>query len=290
MKRDIESLNIVLLTLDACRFDSVARARTPVLDAIGPLRRAASPATFTLPAHMSIFSGYLPNVIEFPLLDYYSREKYQLWRLSRAKQKPRDGYGLLLQGDTIIEGFKNAGYRTVGAGGVRWFLTKTLTREFDDFRFWGPRDYADWFALRQHDDFALNHIDELASLVTPYDRWFLFVNCLETHAPYNNGVDEVDPAVQDVIRRAEPIWAGRMTHELTTNITDSDFKTLHRAQIRAVEVVDQIIGRLIECLPHPFVIIVCGDHGEAFGENGRWGHGFPCDAVLQVPMIVGFMD
>jgi hypothetical protein len=290
MKRTLDNYNVLLVTMDSCRFDSAARAHTPVLDELGPLRRAITPGTFTLPAHMAFFSGYLPNVIEWPLADYYSRQKFQLWRLSRAKEKPRDTYGFLLEGDTILEGFRNAGYGTVGAGGVRWFLTKTLTGQFDEFHFWGPRDYSEWFALRNSDDFALNHVDELAGAVASHDRWFLFVNCLETHAPYNNGADGIDPEVQDVIGRGEPIWAGRTVHDLATCLSDRDFKLLHRAQIRAVEIVDQRLGVLIERLPRPFIVVVCGDHGEAFGEEGRWGHGFPADPVTHVPMVVGFVE
>lgn len=282
--------NIVLITLDCCRFDTAARARTPTLDRLGVLRQAWAPATFTLPSHMAMFSGYLPNVTDLPLQDYYSRERFQLWRLSRAKSKPRDSFGLMLHGDTILEGFRERGYRTVGAGGVRWFLTKTLTAEFDHFMFWGPKDYLNWFQPRAREDFALEHTDEIAEHVAAARSWFLFVNSIETHAPYDNGADDADERITQIIDRGKPIFAGRRDFELQVDLSPADFKLMHRAQIRALEVADERMGRLFGQLPKPFIAIVTGDHGECFGEQGRWGHGFPAEPVLQVPLVVGSVD
>jgi arylsulfatase A-like enzyme len=279
--------NVLIVTLDSCRFDSLCYAKTPNLDQLGHKRKAVAFGTFTLPAHMALFSGYIPNVIELPHEDLYSRERLQLWRLTRAKQKAHDTYRLLLAGDTITEGFRNRGYKVVGAGGVRWFLTKTLTELFDEFHFWGPRDYSNWFIERQAADFALNHVEELAAAVSNAPRWCLFVNALETHAPYNNGVDPPDPKVRAIIEKAAPIWAGKVQHKLNVTVTEAEFKTLHRAQIRAAEVADARIGRLLQVLPKPITVVVCGDHGECFGEQGRWGHGFPDDMILNVPLVVG---
>jgi sulfatase-like protein len=289
-ERNWDNYNVVLITLDSCRFDSAALASTPYLDRLGPLRRAITPGTFTLPAHMAFFSGYLPNVVDLPLIDYYSRERFQLWRLSRAKQKPSNTYAMVLQGDTITEGFRNRGFDVIGAGGTRWFLTSTLQGLFDEFSFWGPRDYSDWFAIRKPEDFALNHQDELTARLRSDRRWFLFVNSLETHAPYNNGVDPPSDAVHRVIECAEPIWAGRKLRSLETTVSAADYAELHRAQVRAVEVVDDRLGQLFARLPKPFIAVVCGDHGECLGEGGQWGHGFPDPAVTEVPMWVGLVE
>ncbi|MEV6197818.1 hypothetical protein AB0M19_36115 [Streptomyces sp. NPDC051920] len=32
---------------------------------------------------------------------------------------------------------------------------------------------------------------------------------------------------------------------------------------------------------------MCADHGEAFGEDGWWGHNQPVPEVMQVPMWIG---
>jgi arylsulfatase A-like enzyme len=236
---------------------------------------------------MAFFSGYLPNVMELPHLDYYSREMRQLWRLSRAKEKPRSTYHLHLEGDTLWEGFKKLGYFMVGAGGVRWFLTKTLTEGFDEFIFRGPNDYSDWFAERGPGDFVLDHPDELVGRLPANSPWFLFINALETHAPYNDGRSALNPAVADIIKRGSPIWAGRTKPMLDVHLSSADYKTLHAAQVAALETVDARVGELFATLPKPFIAVVCADHGESFGEDGRWGHGFASDVVSSVPMWVG---
>jgi membrane-anchored protein YejM (alkaline phosphatase superfamily) len=279
--------NIVMVTVDSCRFDSAARARTPTLDALGPLRRAITPGSFTLPSHMAIFSGYMPNVVELPHLDYYSREKRQLWRLDRAKKKDRETYRMLLQGDALWEGLGRAGYKTIGAGGVRWFLTKTLTEPFDEFVFRGPHDYSDWFAQRTDDDFVLTHPEELVAHVPASRPWFLFVNALETHAPYNSEEDELSNEARAVIKKAAPIWAGRIASDLDVHVAPEEYRILHKLQISAMETVDRRLARLFDMLPKPFLVVACADHGESFGEEGKWGHGFPSATVMNVPMWVG---
>jgi arylsulfatase A-like enzyme len=226
--------NVVVVTVDSCRFDSAALANTPTLDALGQLRRAVTAGSFTLPAHMAFFSGYFPNVMELPHEDYYSREKRQLWRLSRAKEKQRDSYHLRLEGDTLWEGFRAAGYHLLGAGGVRWFLTETLTAGFDRFVFRGPADYHNWFAERSGDDFVLARPEELVDQLPAGRPWFLFVNALETHAPYNDGVLPLPEEARQIIKRGSAIWAGRTANMLDTDLTPADYHVLHRLQVRAM--------------------------------------------------------
>lgn len=284
---EVERPNIVVVTVDCCRFDTAALAATPTLDALGPLRRAVTPGTFTLPAHMAFFSGYFPNVMELPHRDYYSREARQLWRLGRAKQKDRDSYHLLLEGDTLWEGLRRAGYYQLGAGGVRWFLTKTLTEGFDEFVFAGPNDYSDWFAQRTGADFVLARPDLLVQKLPAAHPWFLFVNALETHAPYNDGLTPLPEEAAAIIARGAPIWAGRSGRMLHTDLSAGDYQVLHRLQVASMETVDARLGVLFDLLPKPFVALVCADHGECFGENGRWGHGFAAEPVMNVPLWVG---
>jgi glucan phosphoethanolaminetransferase (alkaline phosphatase superfamily) len=53
----------------------------------------------------------------------------------------------------------------------------------------------------------------------------------------------------------------------------------------AVEWADAQLARLFEGLrDSAAIVIVCGDHGEEFGEGGRFGHGHPHPAVMTVPM------
>lgn len=281
--------NMALITLDSCRFDSLAMASTPWISSLGPVRRAHSFGLYTLPSHMSMFCGYPPNVRELPLQDYYSRERKQLWRLSRGRAKPSSSVEVLLEGATIIEGYRRRGAFTLGVGGVRWFTSPLLTSHFDRFLFWGPDDYASFFRDRRRDEFALEHHREIAEALRPHPRWFLFVNCIETHVPYDTGVEPQPDEVRRIIERAEPIWAGRLSRRFETDVTDADLGVLHARQIRACEVIDRRLERLFGDLPRPCVVYICGDHGECFGDGLKWGHGFFDEKVLEVPVVCGVL-
>ena len=290
LNRDWARQNVLMLTLDCCRFDTLLQARTPVLDSLGHVRRAETHGTFTLPAHMSFFTGYLPSVNEPPFEDYYSRQGFQLWRLARGKFKDPKSYGLLLEGNTILAGFRKLGFSIIGAGGVRWFTKSPLTELFDEFHFWGPDDYKNMFATRQADDFALAHADFLMERIQQAGRpFFLFINSSETHVPYDFG-EPLSPEIQEILERARPLWGGKFTERSFSGVSKEEFSLLREQQIRAIEAVDKKIGKLLEILPRPTTVVVCGDHGECFGEDLKWGHGFPHESVWTVPLIVGFHE
>jgi hypothetical protein len=71
--------DFVLVVWDSCRFDAVEAARTPVLDRHGPVRRAYTHGTYTVPAHVAMFQGFLPHAfVDEP---FYNRHVRQLWRI-----------------------------------------------------------------------------------------------------------------------------------------------------------------------------------------------------------------
>src|SRR5207248_4277792 len=70
----------LLITWDSCRYDACLAARTPNLDRFGSPERGWAMATYTLPAHVAMFQGFLPHVFE--PLPLYNRYRQQLWRIS----------------------------------------------------------------------------------------------------------------------------------------------------------------------------------------------------------------
>ena len=55
------------------------------------------------------------------------------------------------------------------------------------------------------------------------------------------------------------------------------------AQRASLEYVDRLLAQLFDKLKH-FFAVVCGDHGDCWGEDGLWGHGFYHPMVMRVPM------
>jgi membrane-anchored protein YejM (alkaline phosphatase superfamily) len=185
----------------------------------------------------------------------------------------------------VLVAQRNLGYRTIGAGGVRWFSSGYLPSLFDEFHYWGPADDAtDKFAPRREEDFALSHARHIAERAGTAERFFLFINAAETHAPYGTCHGPVN--VTTILRRWSSHWNGASPlppgEEAAT-----DMGLLHAAQISALETIDRRLGVLFDMLPGPLLIVICGDHGEAFGESAMWGHDMPAKVVMEVPLWIG---
>ena len=92
------------------------------------------------------------------------------------------------------------------------------------------------------------------------EPFFLWVHLFEPHAPYVPE-DSADAPTASVVDR----YDGEVT------------------------VADRELGRLLDRLgsERPIVVVVAGDHGEAFGEHGEIGHSvFVYDTTLRVPLLI----
>jgi hypothetical protein len=54
--------NLLLVTLDSCRFDTFMEANTPTLSKLGKAERRHSFASWTAPSHYNLLLGLLPHV------------------------------------------------------------------------------------------------------------------------------------------------------------------------------------------------------------------------------------
>lgn len=280
---------IIFITLDCCRYDTTVMANIPFIRSLGPIRKAQSYGTYTLPSHISSFTGYLPNVTSAPLLPLYSRTNKQLWRLESARKKAPKLVEIPLKGNSIFEGYKQQGFYCLGTGGVRWFRNRLLTEHFDDFLYWGCDDYHDVFMPRKPEDFSLLHISEIVEKLSVHEKWFLFINSQETHVPYDTG-GGVSEEILHILKRASPLWGGKIKNEAEKYVTNSEFKMLHQMQVKALEEVDRRAEKLINAIPGKKLIVICGDHGEAFGEEGMYGHGFPHSVIFDVPLLISVYE
>jgi hypothetical protein len=266
------------------------KARVPFIKNLGKVERARTHGTYTLPAHMSFFMGYLPVCAAAIQQPYYSSEARQLWRLRSGRARDLTSVGIMLEGQNIIEGYKNLGFKTVGTGGVRWFRNPTLTGLFDEFHFFGPDEGTSVFVSRKKEQFCLNNRVVILDAIKGSRNFFLFINCSEPHVPYDFGEGSYSVEVDDIIRRASPIWGCKRGCLNETDVSKEELAKLQDAQVRSVESVDTKLETLVSELPRPLLIVVCGDHGECFGEDMNWGHGYAVEKVLEVPLIIGIMD
>ncbi len=230
--------------------------------AVGPLLKAQAPSYFTFGSHASMFAGFTPGIasIAAPLVN----PKFgKIFKLTGAASPGKGGEGFALEGKNIIEGFKRLGYRTVGSGAVAWFDPSTpaaqvLISEFDEFFYPGNT----WSLARQ-----LSWADERAGRQD--GPVFLFLNVGETHVPYYHDGAPWTPGdspcvpFQQVDRAAE----------------------CRLRQRACVEFVDRSLRPLLERFAQA-TVVVCGDHGDCWGEDGLWEHGISHPMTLTVPLMI----
>jgi arylsulfatase A-like enzyme len=249
----VGSHDIVLITLDTLRYDVAeslcASGRTPALASAlpgGRWEKRHTPGSFTYAAHAAMLAGFLPT----PATPGPHRRPFA----ARFPGSETTGDGTwVFDAADLPGGLARAGYHTVCVGGVGFFngltpLGSALPSLFAE-RHWEP-------CFGVTDPESLDHqIDRAGSVLArlPADRrLFLLLNVSALHQPN---------------RHYLPGAAG-------------DSLATHGA---ALEYVDRCIGRLFALLRRPSFVIVCSDHGTAYGEDGHTGHRVGHEAVWTVP-------
>jgi Sulfatase len=252
-------MSILFVTLDSLRFD-VARAtthasKTPRLAKIlpgGQWEERRTPGTFTLPAHMAFFSGFLPKLPQ-PV------QPPRLWECRPPAFKPVDKGTFIFDAPNLLEGLAQHGYRTVCIGGVTYFSRETplgsvLPAMFHEDH-WRPEFCSPEVESTRHQaDHALEIAEKYGNRPL-----FLFANVSATHVPHG--------------------------HYL------ADSADTWQSQSAALTYADEHLGRLIDGLTStgPWLIILCADHGDAFGEDGYHGRGIAHPTVLNVPFAAALL-
>jgi len=136
-------------------------------------------------------------------------------------------------------------------------------------------------------DLAISWLDEVD---TTKSR-FLWVHYMDPHHPY------VPPATIQETFRENPVSDRRALKlrrkmiDEPSKITDEEQQLLFDLYDAELRFTDDQIGRLIErfrsqCNDSPLIVLT-GDHGEAFGEHGLYSHHSTFfDEVINVPLVI----
>jgi len=116
----------------------------------------------------------------------------------------------------------------------------------------------------------------------PGRPFFAFINFGETHAPFHFE-GKSDPCPVDVRARIMK-WPPREEGPVGRQCAAFGH------QVQAAEFLDARLPKLLSGLPSNTIVVVCGDHGECFGEDGYWGHGVNHPKVLEVPLCCFRLD
>jgi hypothetical protein len=255
--------SVLLITLDSCRYDTFVAADAPNMKRVGPeVHRAQAPSHFTYGSHVSMFVGFTPGIagVQHP---YVNPKFAKLFRIHNDGRRPHGPAAFELQGRSIVQGFGQAGYRTLGSGAMAWFNPdrphgELLTADFG--KFFHPGDL--WSVDRQA---AWLDTELDAAGDTPV---FVFLNVGETHAPYWH--------------KGAP-WSARDNPCIPFQQRDRSADCAAR-QRSCLEYVDTSVAKLLSRFARA-TIMVTADHGDCWGEDGLWEHTICHEAVLNVPLV-----
>lgn len=252
---------MLFVTLDSCRYDTFLSADAPNMKAVAPLHRAQAPSYYTYGSHSAMFVGFTPGLahLKQPILN----PKFgKLFKLVGGGFPGKGVEGFELSGRNIVEGFRNRGHSCLGTGAVGWFnpdveTGEHLTRSFDDFFYPG-----DPYSLDRQVGWLQEALERASGDV------FAFLNVGETHVPYYH--------------KGAP-WSADDNPCVPFQTTDRSEDCRLRQRL-CCEFVDRRISPLLDAFRES-TILVCGDHGDCWGEDGLWEHGISHPATLTVPLL-----
>ncbi|MEU1022937.1 STM4013/SEN3800 family hydrolase [Streptomyces sp. NPDC005904] len=247
--------SILFVTLDSLRYDvahcALQQGDTPRLAGLlpgGRWERRQTPGTFTLPAHTAFFSGFLPKLPQ-PV------QPPRLWECRPPAFKKVPPETFVFDAPNLLDGLTAHGYRTVCVGGVTYFSMETplgsvLPSMFREAHWRTEFGSPEVDSTRHQVDHALDIADRQSGNREPL---FLFVNISATHVPHGHYIGE------------------------STDSTAS--------QATALGYADAHLGRLLDGLSGlgPWLVIMCADHGDAYGDDGFHGRGIAHPVVWDVP-------
>ncbi len=318
--------NVLLLVVDTLLKDRVSaygyhRETTPNIDRLaaeGALyQEAYTTASWTLPAHASLFTGL-----------YTSTHETDNGRIRLGRSKT-----------TIAEILGQQGYATGGFSANPWLSAMSgLDQGFERFDYLGIQTTLSGFFMnlaksrfstlvlgtdqpdlggREITDALIDWLDGVQGGGQPF---FAFANYMEAHEPYGTVPDPYfskwlpEPLPRTIGRtwvRETPLFlcascqatgisdpcagAGELVcKENRWTVPECRLQQVIDLYDAGVTYVDHQIGRIIEALRQrnlldDTLVIVTSDHGESLGERGQIGHGgLLYNSVLHIPLVIRY--
>ncbi len=274
-KASKEHPNIIFLVIDTLRSDRLepygyGRPTSPNLVEIAAggvvFERPLAPSPWTPPSTATILSGMDP--LRHGLLD--TKTAF-----------------LAYEDTTIAEVCRVAGMRTAAV------IANPILSPGHNYWQGFQRCYE------RYDEPGINLVEEARGWIEEQDgsRFFLYLHLFDPHKPYS----PMEPHAGQLSQPPPPGYRPGVLVEMMKSHyegADVDVEVLdqyivHESEKYDAEIAgcDVAIGALFEALEElsirdKTVVAITSDHGEAFGEHGRLGHGnYLYDSMLEVPLI-----
>jgi len=288
-----ERPNILLIVVDTLRADHLgsygyAPPTSPRLDELArrgtrfAAARAAS--SWTLPSVASMLTGVYPAV--------HGAE--------------RSDSVLSVELGTMVEGFRDAGYRTAAFSANPAFVTprQGLARGFDRFEVLhgAPAEKRARGAVPAHaslntwvmeataEDVGSAAIQWIGAGQDGAKPFFLYLHYFDPHAAYTPPAQFARrfQVSEDSLPAGIEQWSVLLAPQAPAPQVLQTLVRLYDAEIAAA---DAAIGHLLDEIPQALrestITVVTSDHGEEFGEHGGLQHGRTLyDELLRVPLLL----
>lgn len=292
---------------------------TPNIDALARdgilFERCVSTANWTLPTHASILSGLFPRSHGA----VSATEGGGVVRVNTGDPAT----SMKLSVTSLAEVLEEAGHRTGAVLANHWWLKREfgLSQGFEHFdTTWSRRRSTVSFPTRdakEITDAALRWLkrggrkrqgmgmkrSKGGAAATASSRpFFLFLNYLDPHTPYAPPAPYDTKFLPEGFSADVPALFTRYPSLVDSHMDletpkEASARTLFQARyVGEIAFVDEQVGRLIDHLAstgelEKTIVVVVGDHGEAFGEHGFSGHRKDLHQTeVWVPLILRLPD
>ena len=272
--------NYVLLILDSCRYDSMAKAAPRTISRLGTLQLRYSYATWTAPSHYNLLTGLLPHPSpKHVFASQYYKEDFL--RFQERLNIPGVNFTEMVPRMWLPHHLKyNLGYHT------RALVSLPVLNPYTPI----SSDFDSYELMDSHNDL----LGMASRLQFDEDRpTFYLLNAGETHYPYAPPdepesqwprIHGVHGVFKNALQHGQPIHKSQAPRFFNQDRLDQ----LHRRQIRVLDAVDAAVEAIFDVLPRNTYVTITSDHGELFGEMGYFGHGpINHEKVLEVPFVEG---
>lgn len=266
--------NVVLIVMDTVRADLLScygyePDTSPNLRALrdeGVLfTRAHSTSSWTTPGHGSLFTGL------YSIAHGATQER---WRLEKDNV-------------TLAEVLADQGYETIG------IVENAMLSGKQGFS-QGFNQYREIWRIKGKPKSPNHSLDVFREFVENYDGdspYFIFVNLIAPHSPYNSSRGFMKRFITDAsIKITDNQWRRYYSGKL--KFTRPQLRHLRELYQAELLFTDHVVGLLRETLEkvgdwNNTLFIVTSDHGENFGEHGHVDHVFNLyEQTTRIPLLI----
>ncbi len=295
-------LNVILISMDALRYDvtgldggkSVATNLLGFASESVVFHQATSAAPWTLPSHMSIWTGRWPSI----------HQVTNKLKLLASQQMVENSLSLGIQTypDILIEKGRLSGGFTGGAGvQAKYGFGRNFDTYIDD-RYFGGFDYSIPLAIswiREH-----RQKQPFFAFIHGYDvhgQYALPEGSLKSLQDKNKGEGKQSKLTGDIEENALLREQGlqKIEHpgdeaDLSKELSETDAAFLKQVYLEKVRAADQRLGNLLRELKNMGIldrslVILVSDHGDEFMEHRALDHGATLyEEQLHVVMMMRF--